>query len=163
MRQSPSTVELRIGGKRFKFSAAPPFGRQVARADWLMTRLTRALHILSRNDVAGKPQMNTDEHRFGGKVSLTISQSASRKDEAERQDRKIDDRNMPMNRFPIFLHQPSTLNHQPRPERDPLRFICVPPPCSRIVAANLCLPHCGMVSIGRGNQARARGAAEPAR
>ncbi len=118
---------------------------------------------LSRNDVAGKPQMNTDEHRFGGKVSFTISQSASRKDEAERQDRKIDDRNMPMNRFPIFLHQPSTLNHQPRPERDPLRFICVPPPCSRIVAANLCLPHCGMVSIGRGNQARARGAAEPAR
>src|SRR5437867_2603701 len=84
--------------------------------------------VMARNDSAGKPQMNTDEHRFGGKMSFTIAQSASRKGDAptpERQDRKIDDRNMPMNRFPIFLHQPSTLNHQPRPERDPLRFICV--------------------------------------
>src|SRR6266567_303846 len=48
----------------------------------------------SRNNVAGKPQMNTDlprrcastagQHRFGGKMSFTIAQSASRKGDAPR-------------------------------------------------------------------------------
>ena len=121
-----NTDEHRFGGK-----VKTPFPRRVGARGLQETAETAETAMLcrpgaltgrvfnqepSRNDVAGKPQMNTDEHRFEGKVSFTIAQSASRKGDAstpESQDRKIDDRNMPMNRFPIFLHQPSTLNHQP--------------------------------------------------
>ncbi len=89
--------------------------------------------------------MNTDEHRFVGKLGFTIAQSASRKGAAPR----------------VYS------------ERDPLRFICVHPPCSRTVAAGLCPSvvsiewlrlrglHCLTAVAGSGNQAR--GAAEPAR
>src|SRR6266699_5214892 len=40
--------------------------------------------LLTRNNVAGKPQMDADEHRFGGKVSFAIAQSASPKGDAPR-------------------------------------------------------------------------------